>query len=88
MIRIAPAPTPNDFSASTIDDISGDLMTGAAEISLFVFNDDSPPAVRRTRHLIDKRIIPAFKLGGIVAARRSKVRRAIEALEAATEDRQ
>jgi hypothetical protein len=88
MIRIAPAPTPNDFPASTTDDISGDLMTGAAEISLFVFNDDSPPAVRRTRHLIDKRIIPAFKLGGIVAARRSKVKRAIETLEeAAAEDR-
>jgi hypothetical protein len=86
MTRIAS--TPDSISASIPDDISGDVMTGAAEISLFVFNDDGPKAVRKTRHLLTTKIIPSFKLGGIVAARRSKVKRAIEALEAAAEGRQ
>jgi hypothetical protein len=69
------------MSAPTADDIF-------AKISLFVFGDDSPQAVRRTRHLLATKRRPSFKLGGIVAARRSKVKRAIGALEAAEGDRQ
>jgi hypothetical protein len=61
--------------------LAGDLVIGAAAISRLVFNDDSPKAVRKTRHLLATKIIPSFKLGGHVAARRSKIARAIERLE-------
>lgn len=70
MTRIAPASS-----------ISDDLLTGAEKIAEFVFNDTSPQTVRKTRHLISTKVIPAFKLGGMVAARKTTVVRAIEALD-------
>jgi hypothetical protein len=65
-------------SASSISD---DLLTGAEKIAEFVFADTSPQTVRKTRHLIRTKVIPAFKLGGVVAARKTTVLRAIEALD-------
>jgi hypothetical protein len=58
-------------------------MTGAGEISVFEFDDDSRRTDHRTPYLIAKCVILAFHPGGIVTARPSRMQRAIEALEAA-----
>jgi len=85
MTRIAP--TPQNISVTIPNDIADDLMTTAREISVFLYGNASKEAVRRTRYAIKKRIIPTFKWNGLVAARKSKIRRTIEKLEAAAEDR-
>jgi hypothetical protein len=52
------------------------VLTGTQEISDCAFG-----GLRRTQHLIHRRLIPFFKLGAIVHARRSTLRAYIEWLE-------
>jgi hypothetical protein len=55
------------------------LLTGAGKIAVFI---GKPP--RTTYHLLEGEKLPAFKLGKIWHARKSTLRRHIEALEAKT----
>jgi hypothetical protein len=51
--------------------LAADLLSGVAAISTHMYGDDSPSNQRRTRHLIDKGIIPAKRVLGRVESRRS-----------------
>lgn len=65
--------------------LSDDLLQGADEIATFIYgarSEEMTPALRRRVYTaIDRKEIPAFKIGGIVHARRSSILKAIEARE-------
>jgi hypothetical protein len=50
-------------------DFADDLLRGAAEIAMFLFND--PLGRRKVFHLANSSKLPFFKLGGMICARRS-----------------
>ena len=58
--------------------LAEDLLTGAAEIGVFVGAD-----TRRTFYLLEHKLIPAFKIGRIWQARKSRIRAHYAALEEA-----
>jgi len=58
-----------------------ELLITVEEIAMFMFGKTDQFTLRRTRHLIELKVIPSFKLGGLVAARRSSIKRAIDELE-------
>jgi hypothetical protein len=59
------------------NELADDLLTGAGKIAVFI---GKPPCT--TYHLLENEKLPAFKLGKIWHARKSTLRRHIEALEA------
>jgi excisionase family DNA binding protein len=60
------------------DDFTNDVLNGAGAIAAFLNQ-----TARRTYHLLESGKLPAFKLGGRKwQARKSTLRRHIEALEA------
>jgi hypothetical protein len=65
------------MSEGPTDAISTDTLTGAAEIAAFLGKTE-----RQIVHLLWKRKIPAFKLGGRWHMRKSTYRAHIERLEA------
>lgn len=58
---------------SQTDDLATDLLTGAAEIAIFLFGDAKHK--RRVYHLVEKGGLPVVRLGNIITARRSTLRR-------------
>jgi hypothetical protein len=61
--------------------LADDLIVGTARIG-----EEIGCTRRQTQHLIVTREIPAFKLGGKWAARRSSLRKRLERLEQAAQD--
>ena len=59
------------------DDLSEDVLRGHKEIAEFLGEPE-----RRTQYLIEKRLIPFFKLGGRVYARKRRLREHYAQLEA------
>jgi hypothetical protein len=55
--------------------LADDLLVGAPAIARFVFGGDGPAKVRRTYHLAAAKEIPTFKLGALLAARKSTLRK-------------
>jgi hypothetical protein len=55
------------------DDLSADLLTGAEEIAIYLFGDAKHK--RRVYHLVEKGGLPVVRLGTIITARRSTLRR-------------
>jgi hypothetical protein len=51
--------------------LADDLLVGAPAIAKFVFGSDDVAAVRRTYHLAGTKNLPTFKLGALLAARKS-----------------
>jgi hypothetical protein len=66
----------------TVDDeLSEDLMTGAAKIAKFLYGDASTKNRRKVYHLAAAKALPIFKIGAELHARKSTLRRAIEQRE-------
>jgi len=66
--------------------LAGDLLYGAGAIAEYVFGDREE---RRRVYTLDAAgVLPTFKFGGKLCARRSKVAAAIEALEAPASDQE
>ena len=66
------------------DDLSGDLLEGAAAIAKFLFGDESNTARRRIYHLADLKRqdrLPVFRIGQQIFARKSTLRRWISQRE-------
>ena len=59
------------------EDLANDLLRGISGISQFIGE-----SVRRTYYLAETKKIPAFKMGKIWMARKSRLRRHYEELEA------
>ena len=55
------------------EDLAADLLTGAEEIAVFLFG--SAKHKRRVYHLVEKGGLPVVRLGSIITARRSTLRR-------------
>lgn len=64
------------MTESQADDLSGDLLMGAKAIASFL-----GVSQRQVYRLIYDDIIPSFKLGGSVAARRSSLRRWLDEID-------
>jgi hypothetical protein len=64
----------------TTDPLSDDLIRGADKIAEFVFGDASYR--RQVYHLAQTGTLPIFHLGAILCARKSRILKRIEALEA------
>jgi hypothetical protein len=62
------------------DDLAADRLTGCAQIARFWFGNDGHLAVRATFRLLEKRVIPAGKLGGQWIASRRALRERHERL--------
>jgi len=62
-------------------DLAQDLLEGADAIAAFMFGD--PRKRRRVYYLAERGLIPAFKLGETLCARRSTLVAHIQAQEAA-----
>jgi hypothetical protein len=73
--------------ATANNSIADDLLNGASEISEFFYGDASEPNRKRVYHLVDTGVFPAFKVGGVLHARRSTIVAYIEALERAAVSR-
>jgi hypothetical protein len=56
---------------SEIRSLAGELLSGAAAISRYLYGDDSTYHQRRTRHLIAKGFIPVKRVAGRVESRTS-----------------
>lgn len=56
---------------SEIRPLAGDLLSGVAAISEYIFGDASPHHQRRVRHLIDTGTIPSKRVLRRVESRRS-----------------
>jgi hypothetical protein len=61
--------------------LADDLIVGTAQIG-----EEIGRTRRQAQHLIDRREIPAFKLAGKWATRRSTLRKLFERLEQAAQD--
>jgi hypothetical protein len=61
-------------------DLAADTLSGASAIAAFLGKTE-----RQTNHLLEKRQIPAFKLGGRWHMRKSTYRSHIERLESAAQ---
>jgi hypothetical protein len=56
------------------DTLADDLLVGAPAIARFVFGADGAAEIRRTYHLAATGALPGlFKMGGLLAARKSKL---------------
>ncbi|BBK31521.1 hypothetical protein EDC65_0323 [Stella humosa] len=64
------------------DRIADDLLVGARGITGEIGGDE-----RRTYHLLERGLLPAFKLGGVWCARKSTLRAHVERLERAAIER-
>jgi hypothetical protein len=67
------------------DDLAADRLTGAVAISRFWLGSDDDLAVRATFRLLEKRNIPAGKLGGQWIASKRALRRKHEQLTGGAE---
>ncbi len=63
------------------DHLVGDLLEGVAEIAEFIYGDRAKRRKVYGQH--ERGDLPIFKLGDILHARKSALRKAIEAKEAA-----
>ena len=57
-------------------ELAGDLMLGAKPIGDFLGVDE-----RQVYHLNERRVLPIFKFGNRLAARKSRLRQGVEKLE-------
>ena len=64
-------------TSSNCEPIAEDLLDGAEEIAQFTGWE-----LRRVYYLLEKKLIPAFKVGNRWTARKSRLKRYIEELEA------
>lgn len=62
--------------------LSDDLLCGADAISTYLFG--TPKARRKVYHLAENGRLPVFKLGAVLAARKSKILQFIELQEQGT----
>ena len=67
-------------------DISDDLLLGASAIAREVLGNDTVKNRRKIYHLHQRRLLPTFKLGSEIAARRSAIRQRIADRERAALD--
>lgn len=63
------------------DDLANDLLRGGDEIAEFMFGD--PEKRRKVYYLAERKLIPAFRMGDILCARRSTLLEHIRKQEAA-----
>jgi hypothetical protein len=59
--------------------LSDDLLRGAREISLFIFG--TADERRKVYHLAEAGVLPTFKMGRIICARRSSILTRMEKME-------
>ena len=55
--------------------LADDLLWGARAIALEIFGDDQPEQVRKVFYLLERRLVPAEKLGSQWVGSRQRVRR-------------
>jgi hypothetical protein len=53
--------------------LADDLLVGAPAIARYVFGSDGPAETRRVYHLAACKELPCFKLGALLAARKSQL---------------
>ena len=59
--------------------LSDDLLTGAREISLFIYGTEDDR--RKVYYLSESGILPTFRMGRIICARRSSILKRMEKME-------
>src|SRR5690349_15098370 len=67
---------PNGEPERSMDGFGTDILTGADEVSEFLFGTRGKR--RRIYALVGAKRIPFFKIGGVVCARKSRLRKWIE----------
>jgi len=73
-------------SGANDEALPDDMLVGAQAISTFLYGPDEgmrDTCLRRVYHAISKREIPTFRIGGKLHARKSAIRKRIEAQEQA-----
>lgn len=61
--------------------LAEDILRGAEEISEFLFGDNARNFRRRVYHMVENGIIPTFRMGNTVCARKSTLMAWIESQE-------